>query len=197
MSGIMLGPNHPDYGRPLDQPAQRRRLPRERAPRTARFQCSACGAEKPAARSLCACGAFARPPKPAGPKPQPGDLIPCIGCGAPRAYGRRCYVCLPRRWAREYDACRTCGRNDSEHAGRGLCKRCTNLQRYRNGYRPQAAPSVARVPGPDGVTRCRRCETPVEPGRQCATCRVNARRRRHGQAVGEIGEAGNLGRQAV
>lgn len=61
-----LGPNHPDFGAtefgPGARPSVRSETPRPRPTRTrpTGFRCSRCGAAKPAARSLCPCGAFGR-----------------------------------------------------------------------------------------------------------------------------------------
>lgn len=84
MVTISLGPSHPDYGKDLEygppSPYQRGKEIRPCAAYTkpAVIRCSACGAEKPAARSLCPCGAFATPAAPSAPRPGPGQqCAPC------------------------------------------------------------------------------------------------------------------------
>lgn len=113
----------------------------------------------------------------------PDELIPCGACGTPRVRGRRCYACLPLRWAREYDHCQNCKTTESHHAGHGLCKRCTDTRRLRSGYhRPSLdTRTFARPADQNGVVRCRRCAEPVEPGKQCALCRERKRARHLGR----------------
>lgn len=62
-TGWTLGPAHPLYGAPIGpapQPYQRQDPPRPRSTwaKPSGFRCSQCGAQKPAARSHCPCGAF-------------------------------------------------------------------------------------------------------------------------------------------
>jgi hypothetical protein len=67
----------------------------------------------------------------------------------PRRYGLRRYLLTadqfqllcerltqprPKRWARAWPCCQSCGTNEhtslGKHGGRGLCKRCWDLERY-------------------------------------------------------------------
>lgn len=69
------------------------------------------------------------------------------------------------------------------------------------GYRAPSY-STPRPNGPprpvvDGVPVCRRCNEPVEPGKQCAACRERSRQHRRTTALEEVRAAGNLGRLAV
>jgi len=34
-----------------------------------------------------------------------------------------------KRWAREFDACLKCGKDDSRHQGKGICERCSRAER--------------------------------------------------------------------
>lgn len=125
-----LGPEHPAYGLPLTpRPSRRSATPRARSTyaKPHGYRCSQCGAEKPAARTLCPCGAFRRPTPPTG---EAGAVrTPAPSVAAPAASGHRTirvistWVQSPRCW-----------RSDAARFARG----------YRDGSRPDRHGGEAR-----------------------------------------------------
>jgi len=47
----------------------------------------------------------------------------------------------PKGWARHYDACTECGSTESEHEGKGVCKRCNQRKRNAKNLGKRRRPS--------------------------------------------------------